>query len=849
MTISIVSISPSNGASVMTRSPIIEAMVSGDPIEPLTADRVTVMVSGQMAVVSGVTQPGFRSSVTIRPEISGVAISIISAPVAEDAWHAVEVFIDGESIGVTQFRVPVLAGPRIVALTPGIGNEGASATPVIIIDLASDDVTASVVLRTEQESAVDGVVSGSQLTCESIDFRGTEGRCVEVAGLPFFVSSIIGPHIVTLTTSPTPGSGLAVTLFRPDGLDVGINDNVRPVTSGEPRTGTGWTAVITQPNPGWQRIALTRTGAALTAGTRVDIGVTCADDQGRRSLLSTHVYVGNKFPPTVGALSHEAGSTGLSTAATPSFDVVDAAGSVTLASIQVFVGAVQAVLDGVPQGVFSASTVTPIANGYRVTLNRSGGWPDGQVQIVLVRASDNGSLAMPPTSWAWHFGALLDADVVSATGCVRLVSFDFHGTAFAEPDRFLFTGYAADGWLWDRGVKTTTQASWATEAPSANRSSRADMPLSGVVAIGEDSWTVFDDAGVMWMRALALASGLSSAWSMAGVVATQELADGAMDPRSPNLFLASGPNLIHVSWSEDRAWRITELGRQQSTGLISSRSIDQNGLAHDARWALSESTDDFERVCCWSTGADAWVVAGLRVDDAELAWDMSLNAQAWVSSQRPGVDINFDRRVAVLGFGAGPCVRAVSTSTDETMFAVAHGQEVSIIDWALTIGALYDVTDIIGSPFIDDDIEDIDIIVDEFGARVLMVAKTEELAIVDIASFSSPSLIGVVSMVDLGLGGMDMLSSCAFDRACERGAGYVYVGGTALAGAGEVVRYRLQSALGEPTGRSTTLGVLPNGVSTLIGGKSPHAGSRYAMMSTRLLAEGVSFVNASVTVE
>lgn len=849
MTISIVSISPSDGALVMTRSPIIEAMVSGDPIEPLTADRVTVMVSGEMAVVGGVTQPGFKASVTIRPEISGVAISVISAPVAEDAWHAVEVFVDGESIGVTQFRVPVLAGPRIVALTPDMGSEGASTTPVITIDLASDDPAASVVLRTEQESAVDGVVSGSQLTCESIDFRGTEGRCVEVAGLPFFVSSIIGPHIVTLTSSPTPGAGLAVTLFRPDGLDVGINDNVRPVTSGEPRTGTGWTAVITQPNPGWQRIALTRTGAALTAGTRVDIGVTCADDQGRRSLLSTHVYIGNKFPPTVGALSHEAGSTGLSTAATPSFDVVDAAGSVTLASIQVFVGAVQAVLDGVVQGVFGSSTVTPIANGYRITLNRSGGWPDGQVQIVTVRASDNGSRAMPPQSWTWHFGTLLDADVVSATGCVRLVSFDFHGTAFAEPDRFLFTGYAADGWLWDRGVKTAVQASWATEAPGANRGSRADMPLSGVVAIGEDSWTVFDDAGVMWMRAMALASGGPSTWSMAGVVATQELADGAMDQRSPNLFLAAGPNLIHVSWAEDKAWKITSLGRQSSSSNIASRSLNQNGLAYDARWSLSASEDAFVNVCCWATGADAWVVAGFRVDDAELAWDMSLDAQSWVSTQRPGLALNFERRVAVLGIGVGPSVRAVQTSTNETTFAVAHGQEVSIIDWSLTIGALYDVTDVIGSPFIDDNIEDIDIIVDEFGARVLMVAKTEELAVIDIASFSSPSIIGVVSMFDLGLGSMDMLSSCAFDRSCERNAGYVYVGGTALAGDGEVVRYRLQSALGELAGRSVTLGTSLDGVSTLIGGKTPHAGSRYAMMSTRLLAEGVSFVNASVTVE
>lgn len=844
MTTSIVNLTPSDGSVVKSRRLHVGfQVVSDDALTPIEMDNISVGISGKPAIFAGVTQPGFSATITDRPDLLGFDVSILTPNLDENRDHGIDIFVGASLVSTTTFTVPFLRGPRISAITPAMGSDNAATTPTITIDIESDDAAATVVLRSLQAEANDGVLTALELRSASIVFTGCVGRCVEIAGTPVFITAVLGPNIAVVTTGATPGAGLNVKLFRADGLDVAISDNVRPVTSGVARTGTGWTAVLSQPTVKTRRVVLTRTGAAFAVGKRIDIGIIVSDDSGRSSLLAANFVVGSRKPPVIGSVTPQPGSVGLSTSLSPTFWIRDVASSVTLASVQVEVDGVVAVLNGVPQGIYSTSTVVGAGGGFNVTLTRTGGWTTGRIVPVTVRASDASGNAMQPVSWVWHFGTTVGSTTLNVANgqlnsdvVVRVLPFDFTGTSFAEPAQRLHTGYAADGFWYERGVRVNgDRATWSTEATSVNRSARDDMPVSGAFIVGPGSWSVVDEDGRMWMRCQALAIGNDDTWSFAGLAA-QPLADAAMTPNVPTLFLAAGKSIIQVSFVEDAGCRTTKDGRQLSVGGIGSRNADQAGDAIQPKWALSSSSLPFQALAAWTPGRGSWFAAGLRGGDAELIWNMATPEIDDITAvkQEP---LNFDRKAAVLATGlTAPWARARATGLASTLLLAAAENKVVVVDWARTLGALAGVVSTVQTPALTPGaVADIDTHFTEAGELLMLVAQAADTTLVDMSSPTSPAMVQRWSLADLGISGQATgVSAVAMDRALDRDAGYVYVAGSG--GTGAVARFRHQRATAVSGGRTTVLlAGVPNVKTLAPMSVTPHATTQFVGMDIRVV--------------
>ncbi len=868
MTAAVTTRDPLPGALNVGTRAFIRASVAGDILLPIAKTDVSVIVAGVNAVLFGVAQPGFDATFTSNAGF-GVDVSVRPrAALADNSWQSVRVMAPGIDDGWV-FRTVEAGGPRLVFMTPARGEDSQPGYPRVQFDIVDD--TGPVLQRTLEEESADGELAGSQLTSEGIDFRGTLGQLVEIAGTPAFIIAVIGPHIV-VTTYSGGGSGLNVKLFKRHGLDVTIA-GARVIAVGEIVAGSGWNATLTQPNAGQWRVVAQKTAAVFAAGDRIDINVVAQDANTQVDNVATlhsHFFVGDKAGPRVGNVLPAPGSRGLSAATStqPVVDVVDRQSGVALASINVFVDGVQAVTNGVPSGDWSTTTVAVIAGGRRITLKKTTAWPNPHEVAVVVRASDAIGNAMPEATWLWHFGAMTETFTATVAGgelvnndVVRVTAFDLSRSAFARPVELRHTGFAWDGYWYDAGTKNVNlaRATWATEAASANRAARDEFPVSGHLVVAADSWSLLDAAGRMWARCSALVSGSAADWSMAGGIG-QTLADGCVADELPVLFLASGPNVLTVDFVRDRAWRVNAAGRAQSTAFIATRSANQGGGAVDTEFLLSASTTAFSRIAGIAFG-DTWLAMGVREAQLEIIGEIDDDARAAMESVRgplaiqgnsvvlpvPGAVGGTWARVRCLHRGAArnePLVVAYTTAAGDARLLVC--------DWLAVFGFLQGAIATIASPLpAAEAARDCDQVFDSDARWLVALATVDRVQILEVAgSGLSAVVIDDLTQTELTLNTVvgGQLSAVALGAGFAHARGYMFVATSALAD-GKAVRFRHQPATASPTGQIVTLasGVPVRSLAVL--GEGLLARERFVRASMALLSSENRFVLASMVVE
>lgn len=853
--------------NVGTRT-FIRASVNGEVLSPIARSDVNVTVAGIVAVASGVVQSGFDATFLPNAEF-GVDVSVRPrAPLADDSWQSVRITAPGIDDGWV-FRTSETGGPRLVYLTPERGQDAQPDLPLVQFDVVDD--TGAVLRRTLRAESDDGVLSGSQLTAESIDFRNTLGQLVEIDGTPAFITALIGPHIV-VTTHSGGGSGLNVKLFKRQGLDVTLA-GARVIASGEVLPGSGWSVLLTEPNAGQWRVVAQKTGAVFADGARVDIDVMAQDANtavDNVSRLKSHFFIGDQTGPRVGGVLPVPGARGLSTATStqPVIDIIDRESGVDLSTINVFVDGVQAVTNGTPSGDWSTTTVDAITDGRRVTLRKTTAWPGPQEVTCVVRASDAVGNAMPEATWLWHFGAVTETFTGSVgTGelvsddVVRVFSFDLAQSSFARPVEMRHTGFAWDGFWYDLGTRNVNlaRATWATESAGATRSARSEFPVSGYLVVTVGGWSLLDAAGRMWATCTALGSGSTADWSMAGGIG-QALGDGCVANELPLLFLAAGPNLIVVDFTSDRAWRLNSGGRALSTGTISARNANAGGGAVDTDYALASTPTSFARV----TGIafeDSWLAMGVRDAQIEFAGDIDAASAAAIESVRGALaGQNHSVVLPIPGAVGGTWARVRATRRGaqriEPLIAAytnADGDaRLVVCDWLNVFGYLQGSIATISTPIPTlESARDCDQVFDRDQNWFVAFATTDGVQILELADGGlSAEVVDDFDQVDLTLDTVvdGEISAAALGTGFTRDRGYVFVATTTLA-AGKAVRYRHQPVTASPTGQIATLsdGIPIRSLAAL--GEGLLARERFVRASMALLTSNQDFVLASMVVE
>ncbi len=800
------------------------SLTSDDPLFPVLPPNVNVTIGGLPALVAGVAGPGFEAVITenasfgvnVRlradhefPDNQDVGVHVTVNPGVDEAW---------------KFTIADSRGPELHLVSPAHASDDASTTPTVQFDIVDGNPARSVQQRVLEDEADDGVLSGSQLTCPSIDFRGRTGHLVIVDGTPMFVVSEIGPNIVVVSGSGG-GSGLNVQLFRRWGIDVWIN-TAQIIKSGEVQAGLGWNVTFTQPAADRWRVNAVRTGAPFVDGDLVSVAVRAADDAPDRDNFTDLAFdfrVGDTRPPRVANATPKPGTRGLDTATStqPQFDVVDTSSGVSLASLDVIVGGVPAITSGVPQAGWLSSTVTPISGGYQVVLVKATAWPSSEVEFE-VEASDVAGNVMGRVTWLQHFGVTTKTAAADVAGgqlvsddVVRVVAFDVSETSFARPEDLGHTGYAADGFWYERGAKDTdvARASWATEASGVNRAARDEFPHSGFVVVTDNSWSILDAQGVMWMRCSSLGSGTLANWSMGGGVGS-ELADGDFGP-DPVVFLAAGPTVIAVDFINDEAWRLNVSGRVVGATNIAGRNSDQAGGSADVTFALSGIVASFENIAgrAWhGVDGDAnWVVAGVRDQQMEISAALSDEFKAACVATR-GIAGDVNRKTVLLpatGATAWARVRLEIGRLDDVAPCVfAYSQSgsprVGVCDWLAVLvnleAAMATLSPSSTPALPAEDVSDIDHVYRRRGDWSLVVGhQTQALILAMTTPVSSTPIVDSLAMADLGFdvitGVNKRITALAVEKSFESGIGHLYAAAVsdAPSAAQKTVRYRHQS--------------------------------------------------------
>jgi hypothetical protein len=540
-------------------------------------------------------------------------------------------------------------------------------------------------------------------------------------------------------------------------------------------------------------------------------------------------------------------------------DIVDDPSGVTQASIHVTVGGAAAITNGVGVGDFSGSTVNAITDGFRVTLIKGTAWPSDTEVGVLVEATDTLGNVMPQHNWLYHFGATTQtfAADVTAGDNIRTVSFDYANTSFARPVDLKHTGFAWDGFWYEKGAKTTTRASWATEASGANRATRDEFPVSGFVSVRAAGWDLLDSSAVMWMKCARLGSGTIVNWSQAGSLG-QSIRDVAMASDRPVMFLAVDNTFIVVDFTTDRAWRIDAGGRQLGLiGGIATRNGDQSGGAFEIEYALYDAPTVFACVdgLAWDGN---WIVAGARLSQIEFSGVLPDYAAA--SAAARGTGGNFAGHAvrlvlpeAVLGTFARVRLARRGPSKIEpacVLFTDGDGlSHVAIVDWLGTFAWLQGPRAIYA--WVSEPARDLDQTFDEDGKWILALATTLRVALAELAQdASSMNLYVTLTPTDLTLNTVasSTVSAAALGAGFQRATGYLYAA-CAAASDGKAVRYRHQPVTASPTGKIATLtsgtpvrSLAPLGTSRLFE-------SRFINASMVLNASGEQFIRTSMVVE
>lgn len=117
------------------------------------------------------------------------------------------------------------------------------------------------------------------------------------------------------------------------------------------------------------------------------------------SLDSSPPVISNRFPAP--------NATDVDVSTNVSFDVVDQGGNtINVATISVSINSVDAIIDGVFQAGFTGS-LTPISNGFSVTINQNDSLPFNSAIEVFARAGD--TLALPNVvTDTWSFTTVIN---------------------------------------------------------------------------------------------------------------------------------------------------------------------------------------------------------------------------------------------------------------------------------------------------------------------------------------------------------------------------------------------------------------------------------------------------------
>lgn len=565
-------------------------------------------------------------------------------------------------------------------------------------------------------------------------------------------------------------------------------DDVRVVSEGalDPEA-AGWAAVVTDTGDEVE-VTLTPPGP-WSAGDRV---VVRAQVDGIE--LGYFFDVVDVRGPQVVNIAPVEGARGLNLTADLAFDITSSVG-VDTATLNVEVNGAAAITAGAGVGDWSTSTVSPVADGQRVTLKKPSGYVDGEIVFVDIQVSDSDGRAGERRVLRFHFGTTTNDAVVNmglaGEDIVRVMAFDFSDTSFGDPVRLRHTGFAYDGYWYDDGNKTADIASWFTEL--------GEFPVSGhVVVTATNGWSIIRALGAgPWMTCVPAAS---PAWSMADNDAGP-IRDADFGPDA--CLVLAGNNVLFIDFVEDRAERANTAGMTRSSGTVSERNSDQSGGAPDAAYKLPVGPHTHVAMVRQQTDDGRQMVAIVaNPSGLSLVTSLSSNLVARLKA-RDGTTLTPATVVTRSVPGAVARLRAAKIVNPDviTPFVVAFndaGQgQVELWDW-FAFG-LFEAS----SLFLDDasspalpasEVRDLDMVMSQ-DHLVLAAAMVGRVVVVDVDPADPTSASAAeYTEADLGLSGVvgAEISALALEPDFHADVGHLYAA-VSTAADGRVTRFRVHA--------------------------------------------------------
>lgn len=541
---------------------------------PIDSSTVDVWLSGAK-VIDGGQVVGDGSMF----ENLGIDADVVAAglPLAQDDVVTVRV-VANDTGGLSPideswiFETDDTRGPVATDLSPPAGSIVKTSPATITMRLTDPRPDYEPVLRIDEiTTTVD--FDGNEMYAAGVDLTGKEGRLFQATGLAEFrrIVSVQGPEHATFDGASLAGSGEPVTVYGPTGVDIHV-DGQRIVHSGFlDADATGWAASLVKT----QDIAVTLTPPGALTG-RVRVGVLADDDNNDRVNASTTDYffdIGDERGPQITNITPPLGSQGLDVSTTDvEFDITSGDG-VDLAELNIEVNGVVVFTSSSWSGAYSGSPApSAITDGYHVTMVRSTDYPDGQVSFFDITSKDTSGRDGERRVLRLHFGQTTgDHALPHGLGgtVVRVVAYDLSESPFARPVALAHTGYAWDGYRYDRGsVDTGDVASWHTEL--------GNFPLSGTLIVTTGGWALMQDDDPWAVCAV------GDPPTMAGK-GTLTDADFARDSA---MFAVSGDVVALVDFALDRCQIFDDSGRGHGNLGIAQRASAQTFDLTDATYSL-----------------------------------------------------------------------------------------------------------------------------------------------------------------------------------------------------------------------------------------------------------------------
>lgn len=198
--------------------------------------------------------------------------------------------------------------------------------------------------------------------------------------------------------------------------------------------------------------------------------------------------------------------------------------------------------------------------------------------------------------------------------------YDTSGEPWANPVANGLTGYARDGYEYIAGVQQMTQAPWATETASVDRSARSDFPTKALIVVSLSEIVIYDLVSFpsimnVWMR---FRIGPSGSFYMVGrvdgsvqdvmmingvlIVATSHngIENGGVFTID---FKATGQNFLQLIRADNHWWGVG--GRD-----ITDRNITGNYTTTGVSPSLRLNNESVYSLQAWRDASNLWVVHG-----------------------------------------------------------------------------------------------------------------------------------------------------------------------------------------------------------------------------------------------